>query len=124
MPSNRWPTRTDLGSYRLNAKSRLAASWSRSRTPEQESAGKMSVGYSTRCSRQNRAVWGWAYRSAAPLSRPTMAAWWLLRIPLGAPYFNFSWALVPRHPRLLRDEGQAASLRSTDFDEVDSVLSQ
>jgi hypothetical protein len=36
-----------------------------------------------------------------------MAAWWLLQTPLGAPYFNLSWALVSRHPRLLRDEGQA-----------------
>src|SRR6516162_10057583 len=107
MPSSRWPTRTDLASCRLNAKSRMAALWCQWRIPELESARKMSVGYSTRSSRQNRAAWGWAYRSAAPLSRPTMAACWLLRTPLEALYFNLSWALIRRHPPLLRDEEQA-----------------
>jgi hypothetical protein len=105
--SSRWPTRTDLASYRLNAKSRKAGLWCQWRIPELESACKISVGYSTRSSRQNRAVWGWACRSAAPLSRPMVAACWLLRTPLGALYFNLSWPLVRRHPPRLRDEQQA-----------------
>jgi hypothetical protein len=36
-----------------------------------------------------------------------MAACWLLRTPLEGLYFNSSWALVRRHPPLLRDEEQA-----------------
>ena len=36
-----------------------------------------------------------------------MAACWLVRTPLEALYFNLSWALIRRHPPLLRDEEQA-----------------
>ena len=89
----------------------VAALWSQWRTPEQESARKMSVGYSTRCSRQNQAAWEWACRSAARLSRPMMAACWLLRTPLGALYFNLSCALVRRHPPRLRDFALPISTR-------------
>jgi signal transduction histidine kinase len=52
---------------------------------------------------QVASAWEWACRSAARLSRPMMAACWLLRTPLGALYFNLSWALVRRHPPRLRD---------------------
>ena len=40
-----------------------------------------------------------------------MAACWLLRTPLGALYFNLSWALVRRHPPRLRDFALPMSTR-------------
>src|SRR5260370_13334326 len=94
MPSSRWPTRTDLASYRLNAKSGMAALWCQWRIPELESACKMSVGYLTRCLRQNQAAWEWACRSAAPLSRPMITAFWLLPTPPLALDFQFSLGIV------------------------------
>src|SRR5262245_12242091 len=103
MPSTRWQARTGLGSYRLNPRCTLAAAlWSQWRTPEQESARKMSVGYSTRCSRQNRRGWGWACQSAALSSRPTRDGCGLPEVCREARCFKFSCAPIPGDPRLVR----------------------
>src|ERR1700716_4320160 len=75
------------------------ASSYRWRTPEQESARKSSSGYSIHCSLQNRAVWGWVWRSAVRSLRPMMASCGLPRTNPRAP--SFSSCCVPTARRLL-----------------------
>ena len=81
------PRILDVRSERL----RMMVSWYRLRTLERASEHKISIGYSIRCLRQNRAAWGWVFRSAVRLSRPTIADCWLSRTMEEAPYSNLSF---------------------------------
>src|SRR5260370_35020537 len=74
------------------------------RTPEQESARKSSSGYSTQCSLQNRAVWGWVCRSAVRSLRPMMAGCGLPRTNPRAPSFSLCCSPTVRRLLVLHDE--------------------
>ena len=56
---------------------------SRSPIPEKASSHRKSIRYSSRCSRPNLTVWGWACRSAVPSLNPTMETCWCSKLTPG-----------------------------------------
>src|ERR1700716_3996173 len=87
------------------------ASSYRWRIPEQESARKSSSGYSIHCSLQNRAVWGWACRSAVRSLRPMMASYGLPRTNPKAPFFSLCCPLTVRRLLVLYDKSNLTTSR-------------
>src|ERR1700738_545517 len=91
------------------------------RTTVEESAHKSSGGYSTHCSLQNRAVWGWVCRSAVRSSRPMMASCGLPRTNLKAPSFSSCCVPTARRLLVLHDESNPTTsrpVRASDADET------
>src|SRR3981081_890572 len=87
------------------------ASSYRWRTPEQESAAQTSSGSSIHCSLQNRAVWGWACRSAVRSLRPMLASYGLPRTNPKAPFFSLCCSLTVRRLLVLYDESNLTTSR-------------